>query len=85
MNHLVDPLSLEVSLDELKAIYGVLSLHLAEHRELLSNRFFQTLEQLLEDQARADGVDVDDANAWDHWLGMRDDVIHVPHHTTLLN
>lgn len=60
--------SLEASLDELKSIYTVLVEGQEAHPELVSNTFFQSLEELLEAQAHAEGVDLDDDGAWFTWL-----------------
>jgi hypothetical protein len=68
MNDLMDSPSLEASLDDLKVIYKVLTLHLGEHPELTENSFFDSLKRLLEAQARVEGVDVSDAAEWEAWL-----------------
>ena len=60
--------SLEASLDELKSIYTVLVEGQEAHPELITNSFFQGLEELLEAQAHAEGVDLDDDRAWFTWL-----------------
>lgn len=60
--------SLEASLDELKDIYRVLMGHLDEHPELEDNGFLAALENLLETQARTEGIDVDDEAQWEAWL-----------------
>lgn len=68
MKDLLDSPSLEASLDDLKAIYKVLTLHRNEHAELAENGFFQSLRRLLEAQARVEGVNVDDVEEWEAWL-----------------
>lgn len=60
--------SLEASLEDLKAIYRILLEHLAQYPELEANTFFESLRTLLEDQAEAEGVDLEDDAAWTAWL-----------------
>ena len=60
--------SLEASLEDLKAIYRILAEHAEQHPELEKNTFLVALRDLLEDQAEAEGVDLDDAAAWQAWL-----------------
>ncbi|MEZ4336465.1 MAG: hypothetical protein R3B82_07550 [Sandaracinaceae bacterium] len=60
--------SLEASLDDLKAIYRVLLEHAEQHPELEGNTFLDSLRHLLEDQALAEGVDLEDDDAWTAWL-----------------
>ncbi len=68
MKDLLDGPSLEASLDDLKAVYLVLSAHADEHPELDENGFVLSLRRLLEAQATVEGVDVDDDDEWDAWL-----------------
>jgi hypothetical protein len=68
MKDLLDNPSLEASLDDLKAVYRVLSVHADEHPELDENAFVESLHRLLEAQARVEGVDVADDDAWEAWL-----------------
>jgi hypothetical protein len=60
--------SLEASLDDLKSIYRILAGQYRAHPELVRNGFFQSLRVLLENQAEAEGVDVDDDAEWQAWL-----------------
>lgn len=60
--------SLEASLEDLKAIYRILQKHAEQHPELEANTFFDSLRHLLEDQAMAEGVDLEDDAAWNAWL-----------------
>ena len=60
--------SLEASLDDLKVIYRVLGEHFQEHPELGENGFYRSLRRLLEAQAEAEGVDVNDDEEWTEWL-----------------
>lgn len=68
MKDLLDNPSLEASLDDLKAVYRVLSAHADEHPELDENGFVESLHRLLEAQARVEGVDVANDDAWEAWL-----------------
>ncbi|HJL14874.1 MAG TPA: hypothetical protein RMH99_04410 [Sandaracinaceae bacterium LLY-WYZ-13_1] len=68
MNDPMDSPSLEASLDDLKVIYKVLTVHRTEHPELEGNGFFESLQRLLEAQARVEGVDVEDDGEWEAWL-----------------
>jgi len=65
---LLDAPSLEANLDDLKTIYTVLLSGYDEHPELASNGFFLSLQALLEAQAHAEGVDVEDETEWTDWL-----------------
>ncbi|MCB9593639.1 MAG: hypothetical protein H6719_12975 [Sandaracinaceae bacterium] len=67
MNDLFGP-SLEASLEDLKSIYRILVDQFDAHPELEANTFLEALRNLLEDQAEAEGVDIDDDDAWDAWL-----------------
>lgn len=60
--------SLEASLDDLKSIYRILVSQYSAHPELVRNGFFQSLRVLLENQAEAEGVDLDDDREWNAWL-----------------
>lgn len=68
MKDLLDNPSLEASLDDLKAVYRVLTAHADEHPELGDNAFVDSLQRLLEAQARVEGVDVADDEEWEAWL-----------------
>jgi hypothetical protein len=68
MKDLLDNPSLEASLDDLKAVYLVLSAHAEEHPELDENGFVISLRRLLEAQATVEGIDVADDAEWDAWL-----------------
>ena len=60
--------SLEASLDDLKSIYRILVSQYSAQPELVRNGFFQSLRALLENQAEAEGVDLDDDHEWNAWL-----------------
>jgi len=60
--------SLEASLDDLKSIYRILVEHSDEYPELEGNGFLDSLQMLLLEQAKAEGIDVDDDEAWAEWL-----------------
>ncbi len=68
MKDLLENPSLEASLDDLKAVYRVLTAHADEHPELGENTFVDSLQRLLEAQARVEGVDVADDAQWEAWL-----------------
>lgn len=72
MKDLLDHPSLEASLDDLKDVYRVLTAHADEHPELAENGFVDSLQRLLEAQARVEGVDVADDAQWDAWLRGED-------------
>lgn len=72
MKDLLDHPSLEASLDDLKDVYRVLTAHADEHPELAENGFVDSLQRLLEAQARVEGVDVADDAEWDAWLRGED-------------
>lgn len=55
--------------EELKLIYRVLHQHLAEHPELMDTDFLIELQNYLQRQAKAAGVDISDHGAWDRWIG----------------
>ena len=59
----------QYDLNDLKLIYRVLHRHLTEHTDLLDSDFFSDLQQHLQRQALAEGIDVSDHGAWDAWLG----------------
>lgn len=54
---------------ERKLIYRVLHAHLAEHPELMDSELLHDLQQQLQAEAKAEGVDGTDHGAWDAWLG----------------
>ena len=56
-------------LTERKLVYRVLHAHLAEHPDLMDASLLDDLQANLQTEARADGVDVTDHQAWDRWLG----------------
>ena len=56
------------AVDELRLIYRILHAHLAEHSELMDTHFLIELQDFLQHQARAEGVDTADHGAWDAWL-----------------
>jgi len=60
--------NLEASLDDLKDIYRILTEHGEEHPELIGNGFYDSLEAMLEAQAKAEGVNADDDLEWAEWL-----------------
>ncbi len=68
MKDLLSGPSLEASLDDLKAVYRVLCAHAEEHPELSDNAFVESLHDLLEAQAKNEGIDVDDDECWNAWL-----------------
>ena len=68
MSDLLDNPSLEASLDDLKVIYKVLTVHRGDHPELMHNGFYASLRRLLEAQATVEGVDIADAGEWEAWL-----------------
>ncbi|MCZ7684427.1 MAG: hypothetical protein M5U28_38940 [Sandaracinaceae bacterium] len=72
MKDLLDHPSLEASLDDLGDVYRVLTAHADEHPELAENGFVDSLQRLLEAQARVEGVDVADDAQWDAWLRGED-------------
>ena len=59
----------DASLSDMKLVYRVLHQHIAEHTELINSELLSTLQSALQNQAKADGVDVTDHAAWDAWLG----------------
>lgn len=65
--------NLEASLYELKDIYRVLAESCDSHPELTENGFFQSLKAMLEDQARAEGVDLKSDAEWAAWLRDTED------------
>ena len=56
-------------LAERKLVYRVLHRHLAEHPDLMDAKLLDDLQRMLHTEARAEGVDVTDHQAWDRWLG----------------
>jgi hypothetical protein len=62
-------LTLSGSVQDLKLVYRVLHAHLTEHVELVDSELFSSLQSVLQQCAKADGVDVTDHEAWDVWLG----------------
>ncbi len=56
-------------LAERKLLYRVLHRELIDTPELMDSVFLHELQQSLQRQAVAEGVDVSDHGAWDHWLG----------------
>lgn len=60
------------SLVELKLIYRVLHRHLADHVELMDTHFLLELQNFLQRQALAEGIDPSHHGAWDAWLGNVD-------------
>jgi hypothetical protein len=60
---------LDASLDDAKLVYRVLHAELTRHLELMDCDLFGALQTLLQERARAAGVDVTDHAAWDAWLG----------------
>ncbi len=77
--------SLEASLDDLKSIYRILVSQYKAHPELLQNGFFQSLRAMLENQAEAEGVDVDDDHEWNAWLMDTPGLEPAPNPRNLLN
>jgi len=59
-------------LEELKLVYRVLHRHLAEHVELMDTHFLLELQNFLQKQALAEGVDPSNHGEWDVWLGNAD-------------
>lgn len=55
-------------LDELKGIYRVLHGQLPQHPELMDSDLLQDLQRLLQQKARAAGVDVSLHAQWAAWL-----------------
>jgi hypothetical protein len=64
-----EALALTGSIEDLKLVYRVLHAHLTEHVELVDSELFSSLQALLQQFAKTDGVDVTDHQAWDAWLG----------------
>lgn len=82
---MTDSPSLEASLDDLKSIYRILVGQYAAHPELIQNGFFQSLRALLEAQAEAEGVDLEDDHEWNAWLLDTADAEPKPTPRELLN
>ncbi len=55
--------------EELKLVYRVLHQHLGDHPELMDTDFLIELQNYLQRQAKAAGVDISDHSAWDRWIG----------------
>ncbi len=55
--------------DELKLVYRILHQHLGDHPELMDTDFLMELQNYLQRQARAEGVDIADHSKWDQWIG----------------
>ncbi|MFK7992047.1 MAG: hypothetical protein AB8I08_38875 [Sandaracinaceae bacterium] len=85
MNGLFHEGSLEASLDELKAVYRVIEDHHEQYPELEDNSFLASLRELLEDAATADGVDIEDDDAWAAWLRDADEELATSPGKVLLN
>jgi hypothetical protein len=69
MTHdVLEVLSLEASLDDLKSLYRILDDQREAYPELDDNRFLDSLERLLRAQAQSDGVDAQDEIAFSRWL-----------------
>ncbi|HEY8431706.1 MAG TPA: hypothetical protein VIL20_25175 [Sandaracinaceae bacterium] len=79
MKDLLSNPSLEASLDDLKDVYRVLTAHADEHPELAENAFVDSLQRLLEAQARVEGIDVADDAQWEAWL-RGEDLSEPPRH-----
>jgi len=78
--------SLEASLEDLKAVYRVLLEHYDEYPDLVGNPFLESLRELLEEQALAEGVDIEDNREWTRWLHEPvDEIPIVPQRRELLN
>jgi hypothetical protein len=56
-------------LAERKLLYRVLHRELIDTPELMDSAFLHELQQSLQRQAVAEGVDISDHGAWDRWLG----------------
>ena len=65
------------ALDDLKLVYRALHLQLLKQTDLLDCEFFSELQVFLQDQAKADGVDVGDHGRWDAWLHRKSSGLHV--------
>ena len=57
-------------MSDLKLVYRVLHAHLMDHVELMDSALFHQLQERLQKEARAAGVDLADHAAWDAWLGQ---------------
>lgn len=55
-------------LDELKLIYRLLHSHLQNEIDLMDSQLMHDLQRHLQEQARADGVDVSVHAQWATWL-----------------
>lgn len=55
-------------LDDLKRIYVLLHAQLADNPELMDSDLLQDLQQLLQQKARAAGVDISVHALWGAWL-----------------
>ena len=56
-------------LAELKHIYRLLHAQLADNMELMDAQLMEDLQSLLQQRARAEGVDVSHHAQWAAWLG----------------
>lgn len=59
----------QYSINEQKLVYRALHKQLTEMPELMDSELLQDLQNALQRQAQADGIDVADHGAWDAWLG----------------
>ncbi len=60
------------AIEELRLVYRVLHRHLSEHIELMDTHFLLELQNFLQRQALADGIDPSNHGEWDVWLGNVD-------------
>ena len=58
----------QYDLEELKLIYRLLHSHLQDEIELMDSQLLHDLQRHLQEQARADGVDVSVHAQWATWL-----------------
>ena len=58
----------QYDLEELKLIYRLLHGHLQDEIELMDSQLLHDLQRHLQEQARADGVDVSVHAQWATWL-----------------
>ncbi len=59
----------QFDVDDLKLVYRTLHAHLMEHPDLMDSKLFHSLQTVLQNRARQEGVDLTDHAAWDRWLG----------------
>lgn len=57
--------------EELKLVYRILHQHLGDHPELMDTDFLMELQNYLQRQARAEGIDIADHSKWDAWIGNK--------------